>query len=85
MVARSIKINSYTTAMLQNRRDIIISLLLFSLAFIIRFLLISKGPFHLDTLSLAINAEKTLGTLTLHYQHMPGYPLVVIMIFFCYL
>ncbi|NQV00080.1 MAG: glycosyltransferase family 39 protein [Parcubacteria group bacterium] len=78
IVVRSTKNNSYIVPILQNRKDIMISLLLFFVAFIIRFLLISKGPFHSDTLELAINAEKTLNTFSLHYLHATGYPLIVI-------
>jgi hypothetical protein len=65
--------------MLENRKDIIIAALIFCLAFAIRFLFISKGPFYVDTLELALNAEATLKTLDLHYMHWAGYPLTVIM------
>jgi hypothetical protein len=52
--------------------------LLFAFAFILRFSFISKGPFHYDTLDLAISAQKTLDSFHLHYEHLPGYPLTVI-------
>ncbi|MDD5574111.1 MAG: hypothetical protein PHH75_02915 [Candidatus Omnitrophica bacterium] len=53
--------------------------LLFVLAFTLRFMLISKGPFHYDTLDLAICAQKTLATGLLQYEHGSGYPLTVVM------
>ncbi|MFC1752707.1 glycosyltransferase family 39 protein [Thermoproteota archaeon] len=47
----------------------------------------SKGPFHMDSFELAINANKTLNEFRLHYMHGFGYPLTVIAaavsIFFC--
>jgi len=52
--------------------------LLFGLAFFVRLMLISKGPFHYDTLDLANAAQKTLSTHVLHYEHGSGYPLTVI-------
>ncbi|MFA5039441.1 MAG: DUF2723 domain-containing protein [Candidatus Omnitrophota bacterium] len=59
------------------RRPLFLSLL-FVFAFIVRFWLISKGPFHYDALDLAIQAQKTLETGALHYEHGSGYPLTVI-------
>jgi hypothetical protein len=59
------------------RRTIFI-FLLFALAFFLRFMLVSKGPFHYDTLDLAICAQQTLETHALHYEHGSGYPLTVI-------
>jgi len=53
--------------------------ILFAFSFLTRFLLISKGPYHLDCLVLAINARETLVTQQLHYQFGFGYPLTVIM------
>jgi len=52
--------------------------LLFGLAFLVRIMLISKGPFHYDTLDLTMAAQKTLAMHTLHYEHGSGYPLTVI-------
>jgi hypothetical protein len=43
-----------------------------------RMPLLSKGPFHFDTLDYIICGEKTLDTSTLHYSHGPGYPLTVL-------
>jgi len=57
----------------------LIPFLLFFLSFALRLSLISKGPYHADCLTLAINAEKTLETLTLHPLFGPGYPLTVIL------
>ncbi|MFC1709594.1 ArnT family glycosyltransferase [Candidatus Omnitrophota bacterium] len=65
--------------MLENRKDTVITICLFCLAFVIRILLISKGPFHMDVLELARNANKTLSTFNLHYMHWAGYPLTVIL------
>ncbi len=56
-----------------------IPFILFFLSLLLRLHLISKGPFHLDCLNLAINAEKTLDTFQLHYLFGPGYPLTVIL------
>ena len=53
--------------------------LLFSTNFLLRFFLISKGPYHLDCLTLALNAQKTLQEHTLHYQFGFGYPLTVLL------
>ena len=64
--------------MITKQKDLLILLFLFLLAFIIRLLLISKGPFHMDTLDLAINAVKSLDNLSIHYMHGAGYPLTVI-------
>ncbi|MFH1692005.1 MAG: DUF2723 domain-containing protein [Candidatus Omnitrophota bacterium] len=60
-----------------NRRNVII-LALFIFSFAMRFVLLSKGPFHLDALDLAVSAQKTLNTHMLHYEHGTGYPLTVI-------
>jgi hypothetical protein len=64
--------------MAEDRRDRLNALYLFLLAFVVRSLLISKGPFHLDVLELAMKAESTINTPTLHYMHWAGYPLAVI-------
>lgn len=52
---------------------------LFVLSFLLRINLISKGPYHLDCLALAINAQQTLETYQLHYQFGTGYPLTIIL------
>src|SRR3989338_3302267 len=59
-------------------KNLFIPLSLFLLSFFIRLAFISKGPFHYDALELAINAQKTLQTFKLHYLHIPGSPLTVI-------
>lgn len=51
---------------------------LFVFAFGIRFMFINKGPFHYDTLELALKSQKTLETFILQYQHGAGYPLTVL-------
>jgi 4-amino-4-deoxy-L-arabinose transferase-like glycosyltransferase len=61
------------------KKDRLIALVLFALAFAMRLALISKGPYYVDALELAMKAEKTLQTLTLNYMHVPGHPLVVIL------
>jgi MFS family permease len=61
-----------------NKRAIIL-IELFFLAFFLRFIFINKGPFHYDTLDLAIASQKTLDSLSLHYEsHGTGFPLTVI-------
>ena len=64
--------------MKDKNKDIVITICLFVLAFALRLSLISKGPFYLDTLELALNAENTLKTGTLHYMHWGGYPMTVL-------
>ena len=41
--------------------------------------MISKGPYNLDCLELAIKAEQTLETFQIQPQYGPGYPLTVLM------
>ncbi|MBP7163935.1 MAG: glycosyltransferase family 39 protein [Candidatus Omnitrophica bacterium] len=41
--------------------------------------LISKGPYHVDCLGLAIAAEKSLASHQLHFMHGHGYPLISIL------
>jgi hypothetical protein len=53
-----------------------LTLLLFS--FFLRILLINKGPYHLDCLTLTVNAQRTLTEHQLHYQFGSGYPLTVL-------
>ncbi len=53
-------------------------LLFFIASFLLRIILISKGPYHLDCLALAINAKQTLETHQLYYQFCTGYPLTVL-------
>jgi len=47
-------------------------------SFTLRIFLISKGPYHVDCLALAINAQRTYTDHTLHYQFGIGYPLTVL-------
>ena len=48
-------------------------------AFVLRLLLVSKGPYHLDTLYLTVAAEQTLRTGELHCLFGFGYPLMVLL------
>ncbi len=57
----------------------LIPLLLFLFSFLLRLSLISKGPYHLDCLNLAIFAERSLETGSLQSQFGPGYPVVVLL------
>ena len=56
-----------------------IPLVLFLFSFILRFSLISKGPYDIDCLELALQSEEALRTLSLPYLHGAGYPLNVIL------
>ncbi len=58
---------------------LIILFLLFISNFILRYFLISKGPYHADCLLLAVNAQKTLASWKIHYLHGPGLPLTCIL------
>lgn len=53
-------------------------LILFLFSFFLRLLLISKGPYHLDCLNLAVFSQKTLETGSLHGLFGPGYPLTIL-------
>ena len=70
--------SKHQTAPPQNTSTVVI-LLLFTLSFSLRFFLISKGPYHVDCLGLAIAAENTLKTLHLNYEYGFGYPTDVIL------
>ncbi|MFZ5800510.1 MAG: glycosyltransferase family 39 protein [Candidatus Omnitrophota bacterium] len=59
-------------------KNLFLPLALFLFAFILRLEFISRGPFNEDALRLAVNAQKTLDTLRLHYIQTPGSPLTVI-------
>jgi len=58
---------------------LILPCLVFLLSFLLRLSFISKGPYHLDCLNLAIVSEKTLITHTLYHLYGVGYPLVVLL------
>jgi 4-amino-4-deoxy-L-arabinose transferase-like glycosyltransferase len=51
-------------------------------ALCLRLAFISKGPFHSDTLSLALSAQETLATGRFHYTHGDGHPLAVVLAVF---
>ncbi|MCD4779830.1 MAG: glycosyltransferase family 39 protein [Candidatus Omnitrophica bacterium] len=57
----------------------LIPFFIFFISFIIRFSLISKGPFHSDSLRLLISAEQSLQEHKIIYLHGHGYPLTAIM------
>jgi len=52
---------------------------IFATALCLRLAFISKGPFHSDTLSLALSAQETLATGRFHYTHGDGHPFAVIL------
>ena len=60
-------------------RPYLIPFFLFLLSFLLRLSLISKGSFHVDCLNLAIQAEQTLETHSIHHLFGSGYPLTVIL------
>ena len=62
-----------------SRRRALALALLFALSFSLRFGFLSKGPFHIDALDLALSSQKTLETLRLCYEHGTGYPLTVLL------
>ena len=51
---------------------------IFAAALCLRLALMSKGPFHVDVLRLALAAQETLETGRLHYAHGDGHPLAVL-------
>lgn len=51
----------------------------FVVSFFVRFLLISLGPYHVDCLNLALQAQKTLETHQLQFAFGSGYPLNVLL------
>lgn len=63
---------------LSTSRSWILPLIIFFASFILRLCLISKGPYHLDCLTLALNAQKALVEHQLPYQFGTGYPLTVL-------
>ena len=58
-------------------KSFLLPLSLLCLSFCIRLSLISKGPFELDCLGLALNAQQTATTGQLQYFNAAGYPLAV--------
>ncbi len=65
--------------LMKKLKTLLILALLFLFSFLLRLSLISKGPFHTDTLNLALLAEKTLNEGQLHYFSGPGFPLTVLL------
>ena len=63
---------------MRNVRFPIIFLLIFLLSFALRMSLISKGPYNVDCLTLASEAERTLSSGQLGHMLGTGYPLTVI-------
>jgi len=64
---------------LVKNKNFYLPLTIFCLSFFLRLTLISKGPFSVDSLDLAIYAEKTVDTLTLQKQTGLGFPLSVLL------
>lgn len=60
-------------------KHIIIPCILLLCSFILRLLLISKGPFSIDCFDLALKAEKTYSSGQLQYMFGPGYPFAIIL------
>jgi len=56
-----------------------LSILLILFSFVIRFALISKGPYHVDCLSLAMVSQHLADNFQLKHQFGSGYPLTVIL------
>lgn len=63
---------------MKNPRLSIILFLLFLFNFIVRYLLISQGPFYADCLLLAVKAQATLETFKIHYLEGTGLPLTTV-------
>ena len=61
------------------RKSVLILAGVFFLSLALRFALISKGPYNLDTLNLAIKAQETLKTGRLQHLFGSGYPLTVLL------
>ncbi len=59
-------------------RHTLTACILFIISFALRLLLISKGPYSVDTLNLALKAEQLVTTLQLSYSYGSGYPLTII-------
>lgn len=53
--------------------------IVFVVSFLVRFCLISKGPYHVDSLNLVLQAQKTLETHQLQFAFGSGYPLNVLL------
>ncbi|MGE5279148.1 MAG: glycosyltransferase family 39 protein [Deltaproteobacteria bacterium] len=56
----------------------VFGVLFFAAALFLRLALVSKGPFHSDTMSLALSARQTLETGRLQYTHGDGHPFAVV-------
>ena len=52
---------------------------LFFICLAVRVILISKGPYHVDTLNIVIQAQATLSDHRMHSLFGPGYPLTVLL------
>ncbi len=63
-------------------RPYLVPLLLFFLSVLLRISLISRGPYNIDCLNLALLAEKSIQTHQLHYLFGSGYPLTIILSIF---
>ena len=65
--------------MTETKKNLLITLALFSLSFALRLSLISKGVYHNDCLCLVMQSLETVRTHTIHYLHGHGHPLTAIM------
>jgi hypothetical protein len=68
-------LNTFSTT----RKSLLILAGVFIFSLAVRLALISKGPYNLDTLNLAIQSQRTLETGRLHHLFGTGYPLTVLL------
>lgn len=61
------------------KKDIALLLILFLTSFWLRVTLMGQGPYHIDCLNLALQAEKTIATHQLQPLFGFGYPLIVLL------
>jgi energy-converting hydrogenase Eha subunit A len=71
-------LRKFDMKLLLSRRALIL-VFLFATAFSLRIGFLSKGPFHIDAIDLALCSQETLRTLRIHYEHGTGYPLTVLL------
>ncbi len=64
---------------MQKIKPYLLPFLIFLFSFILRLSLISKGPYHIDSLNLVMQSQKTLQTHQLQPLFGFGYPLTVIL------
>ncbi len=64
---------------MRDTKSLFIPILIFLLSFLLRMSLMSKGPYNIDCLNLALQSEHTLSTGQLGHMLGTGYPLTVIL------